>query len=58
MNIYIPSKNDLTNEGDTSIGCKISIGFNDIYQNVAHYDIWYELQTGNSNPGTKRDSRY
>ena len=43
-NMYIPSKSDLTSEIDTSIRCEILVVFNTIYQNIAQYNIWYELQ--------------
>ena len=44
INIYIPSKTDLTSEIDTSSRCDFFVSFNVIYQNITQDGIWSELQ--------------
>ena len=42
-NVYIPAKSELTSTMDTSARHNFFISFNDKYENMSKYGIWYEL---------------
>ena len=43
-NIYIPSETDINSDIYTSIRCEFFVGIDAVYQNMAHFGIWYELK--------------
>ena len=41
LNLYIPGKSELTDSIDTSTQRYLFIAFDNQYQHISNYDLWY-----------------